>query len=64
MTIDRTPRQLLEDAVKSGAVIQMCSANTDEMGFDEDDFIEGTKIVISTEIFAKVFEENTRVISF
>jgi len=61
---DRTPRQLLEEALKSGATIQMCSANTEEMSLDEDDFIDGVNIVISTQIFAKVFEENTRVISF
>ena len=60
----RTARALLQDAVKSGAVIQMCSANTDEMNLDEDDFIDGVKMVISTEIFSKVFEEGSRIISF
>jgi predicted peroxiredoxin len=61
---NKTPKQLIIDAIKSGATVQLCSANTDEMGLDEDDFIEGTSIVISTQIFAKVFEEGTRVISF
>jgi predicted peroxiredoxin len=61
---DRTPRSLLESALKSGAQIQLCSANINEMGLDEDDFIEGVKMVISTEIFAKVYEEGARVISF
>jgi len=61
---NRTPRALITQAIKSGATVQLCSANTEEMGLDEDDFIEGTTIVISTEIFAKVFEEGTRVISF
>ncbi len=61
---DRTPRALLEEAVKSGAIIQLCSANTNEMGLDEDDFIDGAKEVISTEIFAKVFESEAKIISF
>jgi len=60
----RTPRALLEAALKSGAEVQLCSANTEEMGLDEDDFIAGVKLVISTEIFAKVYEEGVRVISF
>ncbi len=60
----RTPRALLKAALKSGAELQLCSANTEEMGLDEDDFIAGVKLVISTEIFAKVYEEGVRVISF
>jgi len=60
----RTPRALIKDAIKHGAMVQMCSANTDEMNLDEDDFIEGVKTVISTQIFEKVFEKDTRVISF
>jgi predicted peroxiredoxin len=60
----RTPRDLLKDAIKHGATVQMCSANTEEMNLDEDDFVDGVKTVISTEIFAKVFEKETRVISF
>ena len=60
----KTPRKLLKDALKSGASIQLCSANTEEMGWDEEDFIKGVKIVISTEIFAKVFADGTKVISF
>ncbi len=60
----RTPRALLKEALKSGAEVQLCSANTEEMGLDEDDFIAGVKLVISTEIFAKVYEEGVRVISF
>jgi predicted peroxiredoxin len=60
----RTPRKLLQDALKSGASIQLCSANTEVMGWDEEDFIEDVKIVISTEIFAKVFADGTKVISF
>ncbi len=60
----RTPRALLKEALKSGAEVQLCSANTEEMGLDEDDFIVGIKLVISTEIFAKVYEEGVRVISF
>jgi|GEM_PF-3485422 len=61
---ERTPRRLLQDAIKSGASVQLCSANTEIMGLDEDDFILGTKIIISTDIFAKVFEDGVRVISF
>jgi len=61
---ERTPKALLQEALKNGATIQLCSANTDEMGLDEDDFIEGIKVVISTEIFAKVYEPEVRVISF
>ena len=61
---ERTPRSLLEEALKSGATIQLCSANTNEMGLDEDDFIDGAKEVISTEIFAKVFESEAKIISF
>jgi len=60
----RTPRTLLKDALKSGVNIQLCSANTEAMGWDEEDFIEGVKIVISTQIFAKVFADGTKVISF
>ena len=60
----RTPRKLLKEALESGATIQLCSANTEAMGWDEEDFIEGVKIVISTEIFAKVFTDGTKVISF
>jgi len=61
---ERTPRALLEEALKNGAEVQLCSANTEELGFDEDDFIEGVKVVISTQIFAKVYEDGVRVISF
>ena len=61
---ERTPRALLEEALKSGASIQLCSANTNVMGMDEDDFIDGAKEVISTEIFAKVFASEAKVISF
>jgi len=60
----RTPRALLKAIIKGGGEVQLCSANTEEMNLDEEDFIEGIKIVISTEIFAKVFDDNTRVISF
>ena len=60
----RTPRALIKDATRHGAIVQMCSANTDEMNLDEDDFVDGVKNVISTEIFAKVFGKETRVISF
>lgn len=61
---ERTPRALLEAAIKAGAEVQLCSANTEEMGFDEDDFIKGVKIVISTEIFSKVYEKEVKIISF
>ena len=61
---NKTPRQLIANAIKNGATVQICSANAEEMELDEDDFIEGTKVVISTQIFAKVFAEGTRVISF
>jgi len=61
---ERTPRALLEEMIKAGAEVQLCSANTDEMNLDEEDFVDGVKIVISTQIFAKVFDDNTRVISF
>lgn len=61
---ERTPRELLQQAISSGATIQMCSANTEHIGLDEDDFIHGVKVVISTEIFTKVFEDGARVISF
>jgi len=61
---EKTPRELLKDAVASGAIIMMCSANTEQMELESDDFIEGTKLVISPQIFAKVFEEGARVISF
>jgi len=61
---NKTPRELLKEALKSGANIQLCSANTEEMGLDEEDFIKGVKIVISTQIFAKVFTDGTKVISF
>jgi len=60
----RTLRALLQAIIKGKGVIQLCAANTEEMNLDEEDFIEGVNIVISTEIFAKVFDENTRVISF
>jgi len=60
----RTPRALLKDAIKYGAIVQMCSANTNEMNLDEDDFVDGVKTVISTEIFAKVFDKDTKIISF
>ena len=60
----RTPRKLLQGAISHGLTLQLCSANTEEIGMDEDDFIKGAKIVISTEIFAKVFEDEVRVISF
>ena len=60
----RTPRALLKAIIKGGGVVELCSANTENMNLDEEDFIEGVKIVISTEIFAKVFDDNTRVISF
>jgi len=61
---NKTPRMLLESALKSGVNIQLCSANTEEMELDEDDFLDGVKLVISTEIFAKVFEEDSKIISF
>ncbi len=61
---DKTPRELLQSAIKSGATVQLCSANTEEMALDEEEFIKGIKIVISPQIFKKVFEEGTRVISF
>ena len=61
---DKTPRELLQSAIKSGATVQLCSANTEEMALDEEEFIDGIKIVISPQIFKKVFEEGTRVISF
>jgi predicted peroxiredoxin len=61
---NKTPRALLELALKSGVTIQLCSANTDQMELDEDDFIDGVKLVISTDIFEKVFEEGSKIISF
>jgi len=60
----KTPRELAKNIIKEGGSIQLCSANTEEMNLDEDDFIDGVKLVISTEIFAKVFEKNSQVISF
>ena len=61
---EKIPRELIQKAIKSGATVQLCSANTEAMELDEEEFVEGVKIVISPQIFKKVFEEGTRVISF
>jgi predicted peroxiredoxin len=61
---EKTPRELIQKAIKSGATVQLCAANVEEMALDEEEFIEGAKIVISPQIFKKVFEKDTRVISF
>jgi len=61
---EKTLRELIQESIKGGATVQLCSANTEIMALDEEDFIDGAKIVISPQIFKKVFEEGTRVISF
>ncbi len=59
-----THRQILQEAIKNGAIVQICYMCSKALGLDEKDFIDGAKIVKSKAIFDKLYEENTKVLSF
>ncbi len=61
---DMTHRQILQEAIKEGASVQICSICAQALGLKEADFIKGAKIVKSKAIFETMYSEETKVLSF
>ena len=59
-----THRAILQEALAHGASVHICFMCAQSLGLKEKDFIEGSKIVKSAEIFDKMYEEGTKVLSF
>ncbi len=59
-----THREILEEAMKNGASVEVCYMCAEALGLDEKDFIKGTKIVKSNIIFEKIYEEGVKILSF
>ncbi len=59
-----THRAILQEALAHGASVDICFMCAEALGLSEKDFIEGAKIVKSAEIFNKMYEEGTKVLSF
>jgi len=59
-----THRAILQEALAHGASVHICFMCAEALGLKEKDFIEGSKIVKSGEIFDKMYEEGTKVLSF
>jgi predicted peroxiredoxin len=61
---DMTPRQILQEAIKEGASIQICGICAKAQALTEQNFIKGVQIVTSKNIFDTMYEEGTKVLSF
>ena len=59
-----THRTILQEALTHDASVHICFMCAQALGLKEKDFIEGSKIVKSAEIFNKMYEEGTKVLSF
>jgi len=59
-----THREILKKAIKNGANIQICYMCAKALGLTDKDFIEGSKVVKSLEIFNKMYEDGAKVLSF
>jgi len=59
-----THREILQKAIKAGALVQIYSMSAKALGLGQEDFIKGVKIVKSINIFEKMYEENTKLLSF
>jgi len=59
-----THREILQKAVKNGANIQICYMCAKALGLTDKDFIKGSKVVKSLEIFNKIYEDGAKVLSF
>lgn len=61
---EMTPREMLTRILKRGGTVYVCELCADFKGFTEKDLLEGVKIVKSNQIFAKMYEDNVRVMSY
>lgn len=59
-----THRAILQEALAHGATVNICYMCAEALGLSEKDFIEGAKIVKSEAIFDKMYEKETKVLSF
>jgi len=57
-------QDVLKTAIKSGANVYLCGMCAKALNVKESDLVKGAKIVESTTIFAKVFANDTQIISF
>ena len=61
---DMTHRELLQEAIKSGAKVEICFICAEALGLTQKDFIEGATIVKSDTIFDAMYQKDTKVLSF
>ena len=61
---EMTPREMLTRIIERGATVYICELCADFKGFTEKDLLAGVKIVKSHEIFAKMYEDNVRIMSY
>lgn len=59
-----THREILKEAIKHGATVEICYMCAKALGLTNKDFIKGSKIVKSKIIFSKMYEKDMRVLSF
>lgn len=61
---EMTPREMLGRIFKRGGTVYICELCAEYKEFGEEELLAGVKIVKSKEIFAKMYEDNVRVMSY
>ncbi len=61
---EMTHREILKEAIKEGATVQICGMCAKALGLTEENFIKGSHLVDSQKIFNTMYEEGTKVLSF
>lgn len=59
-----THREILKEAMKQGAKVQVCYMCAKALGLTSKDFVVGAEVVKSLAIFNKIYEDGTKVLSF
>jgi len=63
--LDKTPHQMLKEFISLGGRLMLCPMCMHNVGgMDEDDIIDGIIIASPEKVFADMFQDNTRVISY
>ncbi len=61
---EMTPREMLTRIIERGGAVYICELCADFKGFTEKNLLNGVKIVKSNKIFAKMYEDNVRIMSY
>lgn len=59
-----THREILQEAIKKGARVQICGMCAKSLGLTNQDFIKGSQIINSKVIFDKMYEDGVKVLNF